>query len=164
MSAFTRLAITRAGATSAVFLALAIAGWIAFRTLPINQFPSVDIPVITITTIYPGANPREMEIQVTRPLEDAVAGLNDIDIISSTSGQGFSAVTIQFKDSADSTTIAPDVERRISSAVSQFPSGAERPTVTKIDFDQLPVMQLAVYDDVLLPEQLYQLAKDQVVP
>ncbi|MGE3856112.1 MAG: efflux RND transporter permease subunit [Dehalococcoidia bacterium] len=164
MSGFTRMAIERAGATSAVFLALAIAGWIAFRTLPINQFPSVDIPVVTITTIYPGANPREMEIQVTRPLEDAVAGLNDIDIISSTSGQGFSAVTIQFKDSADSTTIAPDVERRISGTVAQFPTGAERPTVTKINFDQLPVMQLAVYDDVLLPEQLYQLAKDQVIP
>ena len=164
MMGFTRLAITRSGATAAVFLALAVAGISAYRSLPVNQFPKVDIPVVTITTIYPGANPREMETQVTRPLEDAVAGLNDIDVITSLSGQGFSAVTIQFKDSADSKTIAPDVERRISGAVSQFPTGANRPTVTKLDFGQIPVMQLAVYDATVSPEQLYRVAKDEVVP
>ena len=164
MMGFTRLAITRAGATAAVFLALAIAGVFAYRTLPINQFPRVDIPVVTITTIYPGANPREMETQVTRPIEDAVAGLNDIDVIRSVSGQGFSAVTVVFKDSADSKTIAPDVERRISGAVSQFPSGANRPTVSKLDFGQVPVMQIAVYDNALSPEALYRVAKDDVLP
>ncbi len=164
MSGFTRLAMTRAAATSAIFLALAVAGLIAYRTLPINQFPSVDIPVVTIVTVYPGANPREMETQVTRPLEDAVAGLTDIDIIASVSGQGFSAVTVRFEDSADSSTIAQDVERRISGAASLFPSGAERPTVTKIDFGQVPVMQVAIYDNTLTPEQLYRLAKEDLLP
>ena len=164
MSAFTRLAITRAGATSAIFLALALAGYFAFRGLAINQFPSVDIPVVAVVTIYPGANPKEMETQVTRPLEDAVAGLSNIKELTSVSGQGFSSVVIQFNDRADSKTIASDVERRIASPVSQFPTGVNRPTVTKINFDQAPVMQLAVADNSLAPEQLYRLTKDQVVP
>ena len=59
----------------AIFLALAIAGFVALRTLPINQFPSVNVPVVSVTTVYPGANPKEMETQITRPIEDAVAGL-----------------------------------------------------------------------------------------
>ncbi len=164
MTTFTRLAITRAGATAAIFLALAIAGWVAFRGLPINQFPSVDIPVVSIVTVYPGANPKEMETQVTRPLEDAVAGLNDIKTITSVSGQGFASIVIQFNDRADSATLAQDVERRITSPVSQFPSGVNRPTVTKINFDQAPVMQIAVADNTLSPEQLYRLTKDQVLP
>ncbi|MFA7249850.1 MAG: efflux RND transporter permease subunit [Dehalococcoidia bacterium] len=161
---FTRLAITRAGATAAVFLALAIAGFFAYRTLPINQFPSVNIPVVTITTVYPGANPREMETQISRPIEDAIAGLNDLDTITSISGQGFSLVAVQFTDRADPKTIASDVERRVSGPAAQFPSGANRPTVLKVDFAAMPIMQLAVSDGALTPEQLYRVAKDVVVP
>ena len=164
MSGFTRLAIMRAGATSAVFLALAVAGFIAYRMLPINQFPSVDIPVVSIVTTYPGANPREMETQVTRPIEDAIAGMTHIDTITSVSGQGFSAVTVVFKDRADPKTIGPDIERRVSGLSALFPTGANRPTVTKSNFDQIPVMQIAIADDTLEPQQLYRLAKDQVVP
>ena len=164
MTTLTRLAITRAGATAAIFLALAIAGYVAFRGLPINQFPSVDIPVVAIVTVYPGANPREMETQITRPLEDAASGLSGIKTITSVSGQGFSSVVIQFEDSVDSKAIAADVERRISGPTSQFPTGANRPTVTKIAFDQAPVMQVALADNSLAPEQLYRIAKDQVLP
>ena len=164
MMDFTRLAITRAGATAAVFLALAVAGFVAFRTLPINQFPNVDFRIVAIVTTYPGANPREMETQVTRPLEDAVAGLSGIDTITSVSGLGFSTITVQFKDSADPKTVASDVERRISGAASLFPSGANRPIVTKVDLGQQPIMQLAVYDNTLSPEHLYRVAKALVVP
>ncbi len=164
MMAFTRLAVTRAGSTLAIFLAMAVAGLIAFRTLPINQFPTVEIPIVSITTIYPGANPKEMEKQVTTPLEDAVAGLSNVEHITSTSGQSFSSVIIQFTDAADSKTISSDVERRITGAVSQFPTGVNRPVVNKFDFGQVPVMQLAVYDNSLTPDQLYRVTKDLVVP
>ncbi|MEI6137314.1 MAG: efflux RND transporter permease subunit, partial [Chloroflexota bacterium] len=161
---FTRLAVTRAGATLAIFLAMAVAGLIAFRTLPINQFPTVEIPIVSITTIYPGANPKAMETQVTTPLEDAVAGLSNVEHITSISGQSFSSVIIQFTDAADSKTISSDVERRITGAVSLFPTGVNRPVVNKFDFGQVPVMQLAVYDNSLTPDQLYRVTKDLVVP
>ena len=89
----TRLAIARQWATVAIFVALAIGGVVGYRTLPINQFPNVAIPVVTITTTYPGANPQEIKTQITRPLEDAVSGLSNIDIVDSVSGEGTDRTT-----------------------------------------------------------------------
>src|SRR3954470_14149691 len=107
----THLAITRHWATVAIFVALAIVGMATYTRLPINEFPQVNIPVVTVTTTYAGANPRAIETQITRPIEDAVAGLNNIDNTTSTSGEGFSTVTITFTDAADSKQISSDVER-----------------------------------------------------
>jgi hydrophobic/amphiphilic exporter-1 (mainly G- bacteria), HAE1 family len=160
----TRLAITRHWATIAIFLALAVVGAASFAALPINEFPKVNIPVVTVTTTYAGANPQEIETQITRPIEDAVAGLNNIDYITSTSGEGFSSVAITFTDQADSTQIAADVERQVNSVVNNFPTGADRPIVLKIDLSQVPVMELALVDDSLAPQDLYNAAHDQVLP
>jgi HAE1 family hydrophobic/amphiphilic exporter-1 len=160
----TRLAIVRNMATIAIFLALAVAGAASYFALPINEFPKVNIPVVTVTTTYPGANPQEIETQISRPIEDAVAGLNNIDYITSTSGEGFSTVAINFTDQADPTTISSDVERQVNSILSKFPTGADRPIVLKVDLSQLPVMQLALIDDSLSPQDLYNTAHDQILP
>jgi HAE1 family hydrophobic/amphiphilic exporter-1 len=160
----TRLAVTRGWATAAIFIALALAGFVAYRTLPINRFPSVKIPVVTISTVYPGANPNEIEIQITKPIEDAVAGLSNIDFMSSTSGSGFSIVVITFTDRADELQMTSDVERRVNNIVATLPSGAKTPTVQKVDLGAVPVMQLALVDDALSPERLYQVANDNLRP
>jgi HAE1 family hydrophobic/amphiphilic exporter-1 len=160
----TRLAITRFWATIAVFVALAAAGVASYLALPINEFPAVNIPVVTVTTTYPGANPQEIETQITRPIEDAVGGLSNVDNTTSTSGEGFSAVTITFTDRADPVQIGADVERQVSSVVGTLPSGANRPVVLKIDLNQLPIMDLALVDDSQPPEVLYSIAHDQVLP
>src|SRR3990170_8901392 len=107
---FTRLAVVRQSATVAIFVARALAGVVAYRGLPINQLPSVNIPIVTITTTYPGANPQEIETRISRPIEDAVAGLSHIERIASVSGQGFSAVTVVFTDAADAREIGAEVE------------------------------------------------------
>lgn len=160
----TRLAIARHLATIAIFVALALAGVASYVALPINEFPQVNIPVVTVTTTYAGANPQAIETQITRPIEDAVASLNNIDTITSTSGEGFSSVTIQFTDQADSRQISSDVERQVNTVVSSLPNGAERPVVLKIDLTQIPVMELAVIDDSQAPDQLYATAHDQILP
>ncbi|MFA7297355.1 MAG: efflux RND transporter permease subunit [Dehalococcoidia bacterium] len=164
MQTITRLSVTRAWATAAIFLALSVAGFVAFRTLPVDRFPSVKIPVVTIMTIYPGANPREIETQITQPVEDAIAGLSDLDFISSTSGDGFSSVVVSFTDKADDSKIASDVERRVNSITSKFPSGVRTPTVQKIDLSAVPVMQLAVVDDVLTAQELSKIVDDVLLP
>ena len=164
MQTITRLSVTRAWATAAIFLALSVAGFIAFRTLPVDRFPSVKIPVVTIMTIYPGANPREIETQITQPVEDAIAGLSNIDFISSTSGDGFSSVVVSFTDKADDSKMASDVERRVSNITSKFPSGVRTPTVQKIDLSAVPVMQLAVVDDVLTTQELSTVVDDTLLP
>ena len=160
----TRFAVTRAWATAAIFLSLAVAGFIAWRTLPINNFPNVKIPVVTISTIYPGANPREIELQVTKPIEDAVAGLNNIDTMTSSSGDGFSIVVVQFTDQANELQISSDVERRVNNIVASLPNGVKSPTVQKIALDAVPVMQLAVVDDTVTPQALYKSAHDDLLP
>jgi hydrophobic/amphiphilic exporter-1 (mainly G- bacteria), HAE1 family len=161
---FTRLAITRKWATTAVFLALCAIGTVSYLQLPLNQFPNVPIPIVTVLTVYPGANPEEIETQITRPIEDAVAGLSGVSEIRSTSGQSVSTVIVIFEDSADLTQVASDVERQLSGVVGEFPTGAERPIVRKIDLGQEPVMQLALVDASIKPEELYRLAKDEVSP
>lgn len=160
----THLAITRYLATIAIFVALAVAGIVTYTSLPINEFPQVNIPVVTVTTAYPGANPQAIETQITRPIEDAVASLNNVDTTTSTSAEGFSAVTITFTDRADPKQISADVERQVNSVVGTLPSGADRPIVLKIDLSQIPVMELALVDDSQAPEALYATAHDQLLP
>ncbi|HEV7662176.1 MAG TPA: efflux RND transporter permease subunit, partial [Chloroflexota bacterium] len=160
----THLAITRYWATIAIFVALAVAGIASYVALPINQFPAVNIPIVTVTTIYPGANPQEIETQITRPIEDAVAGLSNVDNTVSTSGEGFSSVTITFTDRADQIQISADVERQVNSVAGTLPSGANRPIVLKIDLTQVPIMDMALVDDTQTPEVLYAIAHDEVMP
>ncbi len=161
---FTRLAIQRLWATSAIFASLCVIGLVSYVTLPINLFPNVPIPIVTITTIYPGANPQEIEIQISRPIEDAIAGLSKVVDISSTSAESFSSVVVVFADSADLNQIASDVERRVNTIVGEFPTGAERPIVLKVDLGAEPIMRLALVDSTLPPADLYRLAHDQVLP
>ena len=160
----TRLAMLRRWATTAIFLALAVAGVAAYIGLPINQFPNVAIPVVAVTTIYPGSNPQEIETQITRRIEDAVAGLSNIDKLVSTSGAGFSSVVVQFTDKADIKQIGSDVERQVSAIAGNLPTGANRPVVLKINLDDQAVMQIALVDPTLSPEALYRVAHDQIQP
>ena len=164
MQQLTWLAVTRRAATSVIFLAIALAGVIAYIGLPINQFPEVTFRVVTIVTIYPGANPKEIETQISRPIEDAVASLPNVDFTSSSSSDGFSTVVVRFKDAADAAFISTDVERRVSTVASGFPSGVNRPIVQKIDLAQAPVMRLAVVDAELAPEVLYERVRTEVLP
>mgnify|MGYP003343554947 CR=1 FL=1 len=94
----------------------------------------------------------------------AIAGLSNIDFISSTSGDGFSSVVVSFTDKADDSKMASDVERRVSNITSKFPSGVRTPTVQKIDLSAVPVMQLAVVDDVLTTQELSTVVDDTLLP
>lgn len=160
----TSLAVRRPVAVVAIFLAVAFAGLNAYLTLPINWFPKVNSPVVTVVTIFPGAGPEEVELQVTRPIEDAVAGLNDLDVLTSVSAEGISQVTIQFTERADEALIGTAVERQISAIAQRLPTDAERPSVLKVDFSQIPVAMLAVTGKDLPPEELYRLADEVIRP
>src|SRR5262249_40041314 len=102
-------------------------GLLAYRGLPINLFPNVNIPVVTILTVFPGAGPEEVELQVTRPIEEPISGLNDVDIVTSTSTEGLSQVVVQFTERANESLIGTDVERQVSGISRTLPQDAERP-------------------------------------
>jgi HAE1 family hydrophobic/amphiphilic exporter-1 len=160
----TRISVARPLAVLAVFVAIALGGILAYSSMPINQLPNAQIPVVSVVTSYPGAGPEEIELQVTRYIEDAVSSLSDIDFITSTSTEGSSSVTVIFTDRANNDLIATQVERQVNGAIRSLPADADRPVVIKADLSALPVMQLAVTGEGLPPEELFRVADELVRP
>ena len=150
--------------------ALLLLGLVAWAKLGVDLFPALDLPVVTVTTPYPGAGPDAVDTLVTRPIEDAVAGLNDVDYIQSTSAEGVSIVTVFFTEKAAKDS-AVDVERAVAAIRGQLPAVVKDSAVAKYDPNALPVMELAVRArrnpaDAAEQEQilgrLQQLAEDKI--
>ena len=164
MLALTRLSVAKPLAVIAIFLAVAVAGLLSYASLPINLLPAVNIPVVTIITAYPGAGPTEVERLVTRVIEDSVASVSDLDVMTSTSSEGASTIALQFTDKANPDLIATTVERQVNAVIPNLPPEAQRPTVTKIDLSALPVMQLAVVSETLPGTELFIVADQTLSP
>jgi HAE1 family hydrophobic/amphiphilic exporter-1 len=148
---------------SMFILGLVLLGAISFRTLNAELYPSVNAPIVSVVTVYPGAAPDDVERLVTKPIEDAVSGLSNIDYIQSTSSEGQSVVTIVFTDRAREELVAVDVERRVSSVRAQLPSDAQPPVVVKFDFSSAPIYFAAVTGDASLAE-IYDVTDQQIRP
>ncbi len=146
-----------------VLSAMVVLGLVAFTRLNAELYPSINTPVVTVLTTYAGASPEDVERLITKPIEDAVAGIANIDNIQSFSSEGRSQVTITFTDAANVDFAATDVERRVSAIRSTLPPDADSPSVLKIDPSQLPVLYLAVTGNAPA-DQLFLLAKDTIKP
>jgi hydrophobic/amphiphilic exporter-1 (mainly G- bacteria), HAE1 family len=167
MTWLTHTAVAKPLAIVAIFMAVVAAGIASFFALPINLFPKFNVPVVVVTTAWVGASPNEVELQITRPVEDAVSGLQNIDSITSTSGQGISSVVITFTDKANPDLIDSEVQRQLSTVQGLLPtdpSQAITPITSKIDPNALPIMQLALVSDTLSNTDLYALANDMLSP
>src|SRR5919206_926692 len=155
----TRVAISRPVFILMLISAMVILGLVSFSRLNAELYPNINSPAVTIVTTYAGAAPEDVERLITKPIEDAVAGIANVDVINSTSTEGRSQITVIFTDNANVDVSATDVERRVSAIRSTLPNDADAPAVLKIDPSQLPVLYLAMTSE-LAPERLYQLAKD----
>jgi hydrophobic/amphiphilic exporter-1 (mainly G- bacteria), HAE1 family len=133
----TRFAIRNPLVASGVAVALCLFGLFAFINLGVAITPNVNIPQVIVTTTYPGADPATIEANVTRPIEDAIATLPNIDTngLTSTSASGVSIVSVQFTSAANADLVAVDVQRVVNGARASLPADAETPTVTKLDFN-----------------------------
>ena len=163
----THTAVAKPLAIVAIFIAVVAAGVASFFALPINLFPQFNVPVVVVTTAWAGASPNEVELQITRPIEDAVSGLQNIDNITSTSGQGVSSVVITFTDKANQDLIDSEVQRQLATVQGQLPTDPSQaiiPITTKVDPNALPVMQVALVSDTLSNTDLYSLANDTLSP
>jgi HAE1 family hydrophobic/amphiphilic exporter-1 len=159
----TRIAIERPLLMLMAILSVLVFGAIGYMRMGVDLFPAVNFPVVLVTVAYPGASPQVVESLVTKPIEDAVAGLADLDTVSSFSSEGFSNVTIQFKDKADPQASAIDVEKRVNAARASLPTDILPPTVLKFDFGAQPIMTLALSGQ-RTPDQLFKLADETVRP
>ena len=159
----TRVALSRPLFILMVILGMVIMGAVSYTRLGVELFPNLNNPVVTVVTAYPGAAPEDVERLVTKPIEDAVAGLNHVDVLTSSSTEGRSTVTIQFTDKANADVAATDVERRVSGIRAALPSEALAPSVLKLDLNQQAILSLTLSGNRPL-DQLYTLADDAIKP
>ena len=112
-------------------LLIVVAGVIAFRALPIREYPDVERPVVSVRTLYPGASPETVEAVVTEPLEQVLNTVDDIHSLESTSAFGMSFISIQFDAGRDIDLASTDVSNALQRVLGQLPDGVQRPITTK---------------------------------
>jgi HAE1 family hydrophobic/amphiphilic exporter-1 len=127
-----------------IFIALVLMGLFAYSQLPIKNFPNVELPAVAVTVTRNGAAPAEMESQITRPVEDAIAGLSNIQSVASTITQGSSTTVVQFNLGTDLQKALDDVRSRTDQARAILPRDIDPPLVRRLDFSDQPILTYAV--------------------
>ena len=157
------IAIRRPVFTAMLSLAIVVLGLLSLTRLGTDLYPPVNFPIILVQTIYPGASPEDIESDVTRPLEDAVAGISGIDKMQSFTRDSASVLVLQFKMGADLDAATNQVRDGVDAASAKLPKGANDPTIKQIDIGALPVLVLAFASDGDVNETR-QLADDRLRP
>ncbi len=159
----TDISVKRTTIPVVVFTILALAGIYSYTRLNVELTPNIEIPMNMVTTVYPGASPSEIESSVTKPIEDAVSGMEGIDKIVSYSYENVSLIQIQLKDGVNPDLALQDCERKVNMIENDLPVDAEKPQFQKIDINMFPIMSVAASSN--MPEQqFYDLIKLDVVP
>ena len=142
---------------------LMLLGLFSFRSMPITQFPNIDIPIVQVLITQSGAAPSELEAQVTKKVEDAVAGVNGIWHIISTVTDGSSITTIQFYVGSTNVDRAlNDVKDQISKIRSDLPRTIDEPIVNRLDIEGLPIVTYAASAPSMSVEDLSWFVDDTV--
>ncbi|MBL0371627.1 efflux RND transporter permease subunit [Rhizobium sp. KVB221] len=144
------------------FFLLLVLGISSFNSLPITRFPNIDVPIVSISVAQAGAAPAELETQVTKEVEDAVAGINGVDFIQSTVNDGVSTTAIMFKIEVPSDKALQDVKDAIDRIQSDLPATAETPIVTKIDVESNAIQTFAISSPNMTLEELSWFVDDTV--
>lgn len=147
MSQISSLSIRRPVLASVMSIVIILFGVISFFYLGVREYPSVDPPIVTVSTSYIGANADVIESQITEPLEESVNGIAGIRTLTSVSRDGQSTITVEFNLEIDLETAANDVRDRVSRAQRSLPPDADPPTVTKADADSSPIVFINVNSD-----------------
>lgn len=127
-----------------MILALLILGFVSFNRLSIELFPNIDFPIVVVSTPYPGAGAESVEIEVTRPIEDAVNPISGIDYIESTSSEGLSVVLIWFQLEVNSLDAAQEVRDKVSAIRGNLPEDIDEPIIQRYDPQTAPVLSLVI--------------------
>ncbi|MFZ5475828.1 MAG: efflux RND transporter permease subunit [Myxococcota bacterium] len=141
------VAIRRPVFTMMVSLAVLVFGFLSLGRLPTDLYPPVDFPFMTVTVVYPGAGPQDIERDITDPIEDAVAGIEGIDDIQSFSRDSYTLILLKFEMGTNIDAATNAVRDRIGAVQGQLPAAAEDPIIRQIDIGALPVMVVALASD-----------------
>ncbi|HVK04686.1 MAG TPA: efflux RND transporter permease subunit, partial [Armatimonadaceae bacterium] len=144
MQALARISVLRPVFATVLILALVVVGLFSIPRLGLDRFPNIDFPAVAITTTLPGATPEEMDTEVTEQIEKQVGSVAGIDLISSSSSEGVSVVTVQFTLETNGDVAAQEVRSKIDLAIPNLPEDAERPIVQKFSGDSAPILNFTL--------------------
>lgn len=144
-----------------LILALVVVGSVSYTKLGVDRFPNVDLPIVSVRTILPGASPEEIESTITKRVEDAVATVEGIDLMRATSTESTSIITITFNLKRDIDVAAQDVRDAVATVISFLPREAKAPLIKKLDTDASPIVSL-VLAGPKTPRELFEIADRDV--
>ncbi|NBX80012.1 MAG: efflux RND transporter permease subunit [Flavobacteriales bacterium] len=160
----TELSIKRPSFIIVIFTILIGGGLISYNQLSYELLPDFSPPILTVTTTYPGASPATVESQVSKPLEDALSGLENINEVTAFSLDNASVMLLEFKASADIDKSLEDAQRKINNVLNNLPEGAKTPVIAKIEPNASPVLQVSAVAKNMDDRDFMELMDDQILP
>jgi hydrophobe/amphiphile efflux-1 (HAE1) family protein len=141
------IAIKRPVFTAMLSVAILVMGFLSLGRLGVDLYPPVDFPFMTVQVVYPGASPTDIERDVTRPIEDAVAGISGIDTLQGFARDSYTLLLLKFEMGTDLEAATNAVRDRIGGIEGKLPSGAEKPIIRQVDIGALPVLVVVLSSD-----------------
>ena len=145
-------------------LLLILVGLVSFKQLSLREYLRIDEPLVNVSTRLIGASSEVIESQVTKPLEDSIAGIDGVDIITSISRSEQSQITVRFKLTKDPDTAAAEVRDRVARVRGRLPDAVDEPVIAKVEADATPTIWLAYTSETLSPLELTDLVNRVVKP
>ena len=158
------ISIRRPVFATVLSLLVLLVGAVSFTRLSVREYPKIDEPVVTVSVKYAGASAEVVESQVTKPLEDSIAGIDAVDVITSISRAEQSQISVRFRLEKDADAAAAEVRDRTSRVRNKLPQAIDEPVIAKVEADAFPVIWLAFTSDTLNPLQINDLVNRIVKP
>jgi HAE1 family hydrophobic/amphiphilic exporter-1 len=149
-----------------LMLALIVVGFVGYSRMSVDLIPNINPPYVSITTIYPGASPDEVQRALSEPLEEALSSLNGVKNVTSTSAENVSQILVEFNLEVPAARAVEDVREKVAVVRASFPNDAQDPIIQRFDFSAAPVMTFAVVDTTgtLPSDELRRLVDDKIKP
>ncbi len=158
------ISIRRPVFATVLSLLVLLIGAVSLTKLSVREYPKIDEPVVTVSVKYAGASAEVMESQVTKPLEDSIAGIDAVDVITSISRAEQTQITVRFRLEKDADTAAAEVRDRTSRVRNRLPQAVEEPVIAKVEADAFPVIWLSFTSDTMTGLQINDLVNRVVKP
>src|ERR1700733_13637218 len=140
----SQLAITRPVFVTCLLMLLIVLGLFSFKKLPVDLFPDVTLPIVTVQTPYPGAGPKEVETLISKPLEEELGTISGMKTLRSSNREGISIVICEFTLETDVKYAEQQVRDKVSSARTKLPDDVKESTIRRIDPSDQPIIMLTL--------------------
>jgi len=158
------ISIRRPVFATVLSLLILLIGAVSFTKLPVREYPKIDEPVVTVTVKYVGASAEVVESQIAKPLEDSIAGIDMVDVITSISRAETAQISVRFRLEKDADAAAAEVRDRTARVRNKLPQTIEEPVIAKVEADAFPVIWLAFSSDTFNALQINEMVNRIVKP